>query len=55
MLIVHATSPAFTYFHAWDVGDGIVGQYGKRPSRHAYNNDGTVSANQNRTGACVCD
>jgi taurine dioxygenase len=24
MLLVHATSPAFTYFHSWDVGDVIV-------------------------------
>ena len=24
MLLMHATSPAFTYFHAWDVGDVLV-------------------------------
>ena len=24
MILTHATSPAFTYFHAWDVGDVTV-------------------------------
>ena len=24
MLLLHATSPAFTYFHAWDKGDIII-------------------------------
>ena len=24
MLLEHATSPSFTYFHAWDAGDVVV-------------------------------
>jgi taurine dioxygenase len=24
MVLTHATSPSFTYFHAWDAGDVVV-------------------------------
>jgi taurine dioxygenase len=50
MLLTHATSPAFTYFHAWDVGDVIVWD-NTQTLHHAmpYNNDGTVKRELYRT------
>jgi taurine dioxygenase len=43
ILLVHATAPAFTYFHAWDVGDVIVWDT-TQTLHHAtpYNTDGTA-------------
>lgn len=54
MLIVHATSPAFTYFHAWDVGDVIVWD-NTQTLHHAmpYNNDGTTKRELYRTQARI--
>jgi taurine dioxygenase len=52
MLLVHATSPAFTYFHAWDVGDIIVWD-NTQTLHHAmpYKNDGTTRRELYRTQA----
>jgi taurine dioxygenase len=54
MLIVHATSPSYTYFHAWDVGDVIVWD-NTQTLHHAmpYNNDGTTKRELYRTQARV--
>lgn len=42
MLFRHATSPSFTYFHSWDVGDVIIWD-NTQTLHHAmpYNNDGS--------------
>jgi taurine dioxygenase len=50
MLLTHATSPAFTYFHAWDVGDVIVWD-NTQTLHHSmpYNNDGTAQRELYRT------
>lgn len=50
MLLIHATSPSFTYFHAWDVGDVIVWD-NTQTLHHAmpYNNDGTAKRELYRT------
>lgn len=52
MVLVHATSPAFTYFHAWDVGDIIVWD-NTQTLHHAmpYNNDGIARRELYRTQA----
>lgn len=52
MLLIHATSPAFTYFHAWDVGDVIVWD-NTQTLHHAmpYKNDGTTKRELYRTQA----
>ncbi len=52
MLLMHATSPSFTYFHAWDVGDVIVWD-NTQTLHHAmpYNNDGTTKRELYRTQA----
>ena len=52
MLLMHATSPAFTYFHAWDVGDVIVWD-NTQTLHHAmpYKNDGTAERELYRTQA----
>lgn len=52
MLLIHATSPAFTYFHAWDVGDVIVWD-NTQTLHHAmpYKNDGTAKRELYRTQA----
>ena len=52
MLLIHATSPAYTYFHAWDVGDVIVWD-NTQTLHHAmpYNNDGTTKRELYRTQA----
>lgn len=52
MLLAHATSPAFTYFHAWDVGDVIVWD-NTQTLHHAmpYNNDGSAERELYRTQA----
>jgi taurine dioxygenase len=54
MLLVHATSPSFTYFHAWDVGDVIVWD-NTQTLHHAmpYNNDGTAKRELYRTQARI--
>jgi taurine dioxygenase len=50
MLLMHATSPAFTYFHAWDVGDVIIWD-NTQTLHHSmpYNNDGTAKRELYRT------
>jgi taurine dioxygenase len=50
MLLVHATSPAFTYFHSWDVGDVIVWD-NTQTLHHAmpYKNDGKARRELYRT------
>lgn len=52
MLLMHATSPAFTYFHAWDAGDVIVWD-NTQTLHHAmpYKNDGTAKRELYRTQA----
>jgi taurine dioxygenase len=52
MLLMHATSPSFTYFHAWDAGDVIVWD-NTQTLHHAmpYNNDGTTKRELYRTQA----
>lgn len=54
MLLTHATSPAFTYFHAWDVGDVIVWD-NTQTLHHAmpYKNDGTAKRELYRTQARI--
>jgi taurine dioxygenase len=50
MILTHATSPAFTYFHAWDVGDVIIWD-NTQTLHHAmpYNNDGSTRRELYRT------
>jgi len=50
MLLMHATSPAYTYFHAWDVGDVIIWD-NTQTLHHAmpYKNDGTAKRELYRT------
>lgn len=52
MLILHATSPSFTYFHAWDEGDVLVWD-NTQTLHHAmpYNNDGRTKRELYRTQA----
>jgi len=50
MLLMHATSPSYTYFHAWNVGDVIIWD-NTQTLHHAmpYHNDGTVKRELYRT------
>lgn len=50
MILTHATSPTFTYFHAWDAGDVIVWD-NTQTLHHAmpYNNDGSTRRELYRT------
>lgn len=50
MLLMHATSPAFTYFHAWDVGDVVIWD-NTQTLHHAmpYKNDGETKRELYRT------
>lgn len=50
MILMHATSPSYTYFHAWDVGDVIVWD-NTQTLHHAmpYKNDGTARRELYRT------
>ena len=52
MLLSHATSPAFTYFHSWTPGDVIVWD-NTQTLHHAmpYKNDGTAERELYRTQA----
>lgn len=52
MVLMHATSPSFTYFHAWDAGDVIVWD-NTQTLHHAmpYDNDGTTKRELYRTQA----
>jgi len=52
MLLMHATSPAFTYFHAWDVGDVLVWD-NTQTLHHSfpYDNDGSAKRELYRTQA----
>ena len=52
MLLVHATSPAFTYFHAWDAGDVLIWD-NTQTLHHSfpYDNDGTAKRELYRTQA----
>ena len=52
MLLKHATSPAFTYFHAWDAGDVLVWD-NTQTLHHSmpYDNDGTNRRELYRTQA----
>ena len=52
MLLIHATSPSYTYFHAWDAGDVIVWD-NTQTLHHAmpYKNDGTAKRELYRTQA----
>jgi len=52
MLFDHATSPSFTYYHAWDAGDVIVWD-NTQTLHHAmpYTNDGTALRELYRTQA----
>ena len=52
MLFRHATSPSFTYFHSWDVGDVIIWD-NTQTLHHAmpYNNDGSHKREFFRTQA----
>lgn len=52
MLLLHTTSPAFSYFHSWDVGDIIVWD-NTQTLHHAmpYKNDGTAHRELYRTQA----
>ena len=52
MLLIHATSPAYTYFHAWDAGDVIIWD-NTQTLHHAmpYNNDGSARRELYRTQA----
>ena len=52
MLLTHATSPSFTYVHAWEVGDVLVWdntQVLHRP--FPYDNDGAARRELYRTQA----
>jgi len=50
MLLMHATSPSYTYFHAWDVGDVIIWD-NTQTLHHAmpYKNDGSSKRELYRT------
>ncbi len=53
MLLLHATSPAFTYFHAWDPGDVLIWD-NTQTLHHAFpynSNDGSVKRELYRTQA----
>lgn len=52
MLLAHATSPAFTYFHAWSAGDVLVWD-NTQTLHHSmpYNNDGATHRELYRTQA----
>jgi taurine dioxygenase len=52
MLLLHATSPAFTYFHSWDVGDVLVWD-NTQTLHHSfpYDNDGAARRELYRTQA----
>lgn len=52
MLMTHATSPAFTYFHRWDPGDVLLWD-NVQTLHHAfpYNNDGSAKREFYRTQA----
>mmetsp|Transcript_8193 Transcript_8193/g.18405 ORF Transcript_8193/g.18405 Transcript_8193/m.18405 type:complete len:248 (-) Transcript_8193:48-791(-) len=54
MLLMHATSPSYTYFHAWDVGDVIIWD-NTQTLHHSmpYNNDGTARRELYRTQSRV--
>ena len=54
MVLTHATSPAFTYFHAWTPGDVIVWD-NTQTLHHAmpYKNDGTAEREMYRTQAVL--
>jgi taurine dioxygenase len=56
MLLTHATSPSFTYFHAWQVGDVIVWD-NTQTLHHAmpYKNDGSAIRELYRTQARLRD
>lgn len=52
MLLMHAASPAFTYFHAWDAGDVIVWDNTQTLHRAMqYKNDGKTRRELYRTQA----
>ena len=52
MLLLHATSPAFTYFHSWDVGDVLIWD-NTQTLHHSfpYDNDGSAKRELYRTQA----
>ena len=52
MLLAHATSPSFTYFHSWDVGDVLVWD-NTQTLHHSYpyDNDGVNRRELYRTQA----
>lgn len=52
MLLMHATSPAFTYFHSWDAGDVLVWD-NTQTLHHSfpYDNDGSNKRELYRTQA----
>lgn len=52
MLLMHATSPSYTYFHAWDVGDVLIWD-NTQTLHHSfpYDNDGTHKRELYRTQA----
>ena len=52
MLLLHATSPSYTYFHAWDAGDVIIWD-NTQTLHHSmpYKNDGTAQRELYRTQA----
>ena len=52
MVLTHATSPSFTYFHAWDAGDVVVWD-NTQTLHHSmpYDNDGTNRRELFRTQA----
>eukprot|EP00310_Coccolithus_braarudii_P024169 CAMPEP_0183334744 /NCGR_PEP_ID=MMETSP0164_2-20130417/3247_1 /TAXON_ID=221442 /ORGANISM="Coccolithus pelagicus ssp braarudi, Strain PLY182g" /LENGTH=343 /DNA_ID=CAMNT_0025503945 /DNA_START=92 /DNA_END=1124 /DNA_ORIENTATION=- len=52
MLLAHATSPAFTYFHSWDVGDMLIWD-NTQTLHHSfpYNNNGSARRELYRTQA----
>lgn len=54
MLLAHATSPSFTYFHAWDAGDVLVWD-NTQTLHHSYpyDNDGTNKRELYRTQARI--
>ena len=52
LLFDHCQSPAFTYYHAWDVGDVVIWD-NSQTLHHSmpYNNDGSVKRELYRTQA----
>jgi len=52
MLLSHATSPSFTYFHAWDLGDVLIWD-NTQTLHHSYpyDSDGTNKRELYRTQA----